>query len=486
MLDVISNAMIDDVVAEAMQLDMCFLSGPGQARQVPFTLTPTPISVESFKTLVDVGALLGRLTQALAANAALLEEIHAPLAESEPFFAELLSIHRELSTPAGSLPRIPLLLQRSDFMLDSTLGPSLVECNSIAAGMAPFGDRIQQLHLYIQQRWPEDFARYSAATGATIVPNPATSRLAEAITLAANHVRRDAKDGDTATFLMIVQEDEDNIFDQRLLERALQRRGVKTCRRTMRQLHNRLSTGPNLRLMLEDVGPIDVVYLRAGYQYQDYVAADLDALQCCDALRAVRIFIERHRVAVNATVSQQLATSKRMQQYIASSPASLLHALGFTPAEAAALKAIFVEMRLVDESTASRLQESGTSQWVMKNQGEGGGHCLFDGAIIERLATLDKKTYPGWTLMRRLQPTGREVATLRVREGKAQRVERLVSEIGIFTAHLDGEPLGGSAQDPGYVGYLVRSKPADVTEGGIHSGFGMLDSLLMTASDAEV
>lgn len=75
---------------------------------------------------------------------------------------------------------------------------------------------------------------------------------------------------------------------------------------------------------------------------------------------------------------------------------------------------------------------------------------------------------------------------MRVREGKAQRVERLVSEIGIFTAHLDGEPLGGSAQDPGYVGYLVRSKPADITEGGIHSGFGMLDSLLMTASDAEV
>lgn len=318
------------------------------------------------------------------------------------------------------------------------------------------------------------------------MPNPATSRLAEAITLAANHVRREAKDGDTATFLMIVQEDEDNIFDQRLLERALQRRGVKTCRRTMRQLHKRLSTGPNLRLMLEDVGPIDVVYLRAGYQYQDYVAADLDSLRCCDALRAVRVFIERHRVAVNATVSQQLATSKRMQQYIASNPASLLHALGFTPAEAAALKAIFVEMRLVDESTANRLQESGTSQWVMKNQGEGGGHCLFDGAIIERLATLDKKAYPGWTLMRRLQPTGREVATLRVREGKAQRVERLVSEIGIFTAHLDGEPLGGSAQDPGYVGYLVRSKPADVTEGGIHSGFGMLDSLLMTASDSEV
>lgn len=477
MVDIISNAMIDDVVAEALQLDLCFLSGPGQTRQVPFALTPTPIAADTYKNLVDAAALLGRLTQALASNAALLEEIHAPLAESEPFFAELLSIHRELSTAAGSLPRMPLLLQRSDFMLDKTLGPSLVECNSIAAGMAPFGDRIQQLHVYIQQRWPEEFGLYTPAAGTEIVPNPATSRLADAITLAAKHIRLEAQDRAAPTFLMIVQENEDNIFDQRLLERALQNRGVKTCRRTMRQLHRQLSSGPNLRLILEGFGPIDVVYLRAGYQYQDYVASDLDAIKCCDALRAVRIFIERHRVAVNATVAQQLATSKRMQQFIAAKSASMLHEFGFSPSEAVALKDVFVEMSLIDAGSANRLQETGTSQWVMKNQGEGGGHCLFDEAIAERLASLDKKDYPMWTLMHRLRPAGREVTTLRVREGKAQRVDQLVSEIGIFTAHLGDEPLGGSVQDPGFIGYLVRSKPADVTEGGVHSGFGMLDSL---------
>ena len=250
----------------------------------------------------------------------------------------------------------------------------------------------------------------------------------------------------------------------------------------MRQLHTQLASGPEQRLMLEGFGPVDVVYLRAGYQYQDYVATDLDALQCCDALRAVRIFIERHRVAVNATVAQQLATSKRMQQFIAAKSASSLHEFGFSPGEAERLKAVFVEMSLVDADSANRLQESGASQWVMKNQGEGGGHCLFDEAIAERLATLDKKDYPMWTLMQRLRPAGREVATLRVREGKAQRIEQLVSEIGIFTAHLGDEPLGGSAEEPGYVGYLVRSKPADVTEAGIHSGFGMLDSLLITES----
>jgi len=106
----------------------------------------------------------------------------------------------------------------------------------------------------------------------------------------------------------------------------------------------------------------DVVYLRAGYQYQDYVATDLDALQCCDALRAARTFTERHRVAINATVAQQLATSKRMQQFINSRSASMLYKFGFSPEEAAALKAVFVEMSLIDADSENRLRVAGTSQ----------------------------------------------------------------------------------------------------------------------------
>ena len=69
----------------------------------------------------------------------------------------------------------------------------------------------------------------------------------------------------------------------------------------------------------------------------------------------------------------------------------MLYELGFSPEEAAALKAVFVAMSLIDADSANRLQVSATSQWVMKNQGEGGGHCLFDEAISERLASLDKK-----------------------------------------------------------------------------------------------
>jgi glutathione synthetase len=488
MPDLISNAIVDDAVAEALQLDLCFLSGAGQTRHVPFAFTPATITTRDAQLLEQVSPLLGRLTEALASNADLLQSLIAPLARGDGFFAELLSIHQELHSGSADLPRLPLLLQRSDFMLDVELGPRLVECNSIAAGMAPFGDRTQRLHHYLRGRWPGEFQRYSAATSSYMLPNPAADNLAAAIASAAHQLRDEYGDGGAPSLLMVVQENEDNIFDQRLLERALQALGVRTYRRTFRELHTQLTTGPNQRLLLQADAKIDVVYLRAGYQYQDYIATDLDARRCCDALRATRIFIERHRVAVNATVAQQLATSKRLQQYLASASADRLAEFGFSASEALQLRAILVEMRAVDAHTISCLRERGnTADWVLKNQGEGGGHCLFDEDIAPRIERMSAQDYPAWTLMRRLRPVAREIPTLVVREGRGQRVERLVSEIGMFTAHLAGRPLLESpGHVAGYVGYLVRSKPPHVTEGGVHSGFGMLDSLVISPGEARV
>ena len=55
-------------------------------------------------------------------------------------------------------------------------------------------------------------------------------------------------------------------------------------------------------------------------------------------------------------------------------------------------------------------------------------------------------------------------------------VEDLVSEIGLFTAYYQGEPV---TELDGYAGYLIRSKPASENEGGIHSGKAILDSLVL-------
>ena len=50
---------------------------------------------------------------------------------------------------------------------------------------------------------------------------------------------------------------------------------MRTVRRTFEQLSCQLSSGDNQRLLLRDVGAVDVVYLRAGYQYSDYWAPEL-------------------------------------------------------------------------------------------------------------------------------------------------------------------------------------------------------------------
>jgi glutathione synthase len=479
--DIISNPIIDDVVAEALQLNLCFLNGPGQTRQVPFTFSPAPIAADILEQMENVAPLLGRLTQALADDHELIQVVHAPLLAGDAFFSEMLAMHKELHGRQDDLPRVPLLLQRSDFMVDEKDGARLVECNSIAAGMAPFGERAHSLHRYIESRWPAEFARYHTDCPGAPLPNPATAGLAIAVETAARQIDRDLGTGaGSPGFLMVVQENEDNLFDQRLLERQLQALGLRTYRRTFRQLHAQLSTGPNQSLQLAGCGTIHVVYLRSGYQYRDYLAVDLDTRHCCDAICATRMFIERHRVAVNATVAQQLATSKRMQLHLAMGGDPLLAELGFSKAERELLTAVFAPMRPVDGGSARRLRsEAGTADWVLKNQGEGGGHCLFDRDILDRLDSMSADEYPTWMLMRRLRPAGRTRPTLVIRAGRAQQVERLVSEVGLFTAHLADEALSGSDGRPGHIGYLVRSKPPDVTEGGVHSGFGALDSLFV-------
>lgn len=278
-------------------------------------------------------------------------------------------------------------------------------------------------------------------------------------------------------FLMVVQKNEDNVYDQHLLEAALQQQGLRTVRRTFEQLSAQLSTGAGQRLMLEGVGAVDVVYLRAGYQYCDYCAPELNEAVCCYTLSQMRVFIEQHHVALNATIGQQLATSKTMQMLLTMMPAQDYIRWGLTLAEAELVKSVLAEMKPITAATIDWFNTQATkTEWVLKNQGEGGGHCVFGNDISDTLAKLTVAEYDAWALMQRLYPHEREVPTIAIRDAKMTVVEDLVSEIGLFSAYFNGKPV---TELGGYAGYLIRSKPASENEGGIHSGKGILDSLVL-------
>ena len=467
---------VESAVDWSLMHGLALKAGVSAARHCAFSFSPTPIARERFHQLRQVVPLMGRMINAVSYDHAFLSEAIRPLQGSDCLFDHLYEQYQKLHAKGQAPARKSLLIMRTDFMDDEVLGPKIIEFNGIAAGMGPFGQRAHQLHQYLQETWPEQFHLWAGSEKVELVDNSAIENLASGIAKAARHTRENSRDSGAPVFLMVVQPDEDNIYDQKLLKLALQARGVKTVRRTLRQLYDEISTGGNNRLMLAGMGSVDVVYFRTGYQPQDYVAEDVEESRCCEALGDTRAFIEQHNVAVNATVAQQLATSKRVQTLLTEMSAKQLTRFNLPQEEAEKVKFYLGEMHQLNSQSLDWFRQQPSRDWVLKNQGEGGGHCIFDEDIMPRLENLanQPESHNSWALMRRLRPQHRPHEALLVRQGEARVVDDLISEIGMFTVHFEGDAV---TEDDGYAGYLIRSKPAEAREGGVHSGLGVVDSL---------
>ena len=466
--------VVQDAVEWALMQALALKASPDSARHCAFSFTPALIQRERFELLKSTVPLMGKLIHGVSEQHDFLQAAIAPLCEGDIFFASLNALHQEIHQSGTIAQRIPMLLMRTDFMDDAKHGPRLIEFNGIAAGMGPFGQRAHELHGYLQLQWPAAFQHWSETSPLELVPNAALEQLAKGIAEAAKQVRAESGEEGLPLFLMVVQPDEDNVYDQHLLEEAIRKEGVRTVRRTFRQLHDQFASGNNHRLLLDDLGGVDAIYMRAGYQHGDYRAEDLDNDHCCSVLGKVRVMMEQHRVAINATVSQQLATSKRVQMLLSAMATEELQQFGLTEEETFKVKPFLGEMIPVDTESATWFAQQDSHKWVLKNQGEGGGHCVFDADILPRLQSLKPAEFSAWSLMRRLHPRHRSRPALIVRQGEATVIDDLISELGMFTLHLNGKSLTNAQ---GYAGYLIRSKPATASEGGVHSGQGAVDSL---------
>ncbi|MEZ9519198.1 glutathione synthase [Vibrio splendidus] len=479
----IPQQIIEDACEWALMHGVAFRQADNTARHCPFSLAPMTMECKVYEHLLKVTPLITKLISNVSEDHGFLQSSLSDVAKADPFFGRLMELHQQAHGSAGERlnpARQPLLLMRTDFMDDRQHGAKVIEFNGIAAGMAPFGQRATEFHSFMQNQWPETYKIWREDQSATPAENQGLTQLAYGIANAARQVKTDFKEQDKPVFLMVVQKNEDNVYDQHLLEVELQKQGVRTVRRTFEQLSCQLSSDDNQRLLLKDVGAVDVVYLRAGYQYSDYWAPELNESVCCHTLSQTRLFMEQHHVAMNATISQQLATSKTMQMLLTMMPAAEYARWGLTLEEAELVKSVLADMKpITNEAIEWFNTQADKQEWVLKNQGEGGGHCVFGDDISEQLSQLKPEEYDAWALMQRLYPHERDVPTIAVRDTQQTLVTDLVSEVGLFTAYYKGEPV---TELDGYAGYLIRSKPASENEGGIHSGKGILDSLTLIES----
>lgn len=112
-------------------------------------------------------------------------------------------------------------------------------------------------------------------------------------------------------------------------------------------------------------------------------------------------------------------------------------------------------------------------KFVMKPQREGGGYNVYDEEIISILDKLTKEERSTYILMDKIIPPS--INTISLRNGKCHSSSS-VSELGIFGIYLiqgNKEIINRSA------GHLLRTKATSIKEGGVATGFSVLDSPLL-------
>lgn len=441
-----------DAVNWALLSGLLKYNDKGQVSHAPFVLDPYAIAAPLTALLCSLTPLCNELSLRVAADHEFLEEVLAPASRADEFTRYLLNLARD---SAGSQP-LRLLITRSDYFLtrlgnDGPLQARQVEMNTISASYAGLSGVMQGLH-----------ARLSAAHSPPrhLLANDPIAGIADGISQAMRLY------GDQqACLLMVVDPDEPNVFDQLLLEGALLARGVPTKRVSLENIGSFGSIREG-QLVLDGQAAA-VTYFRSGYAPWQ--------LKHPNARQGRELIAHSDTIAVPDT-AVQLAGTKKVQQLLTQH--EVLNRFA-NPEAARDLAGSFAAMFDLEQPLAEQPGQPPAwchavehpAGYVLKPQREGGGNNLYDGEIPATLRHASKQDRSAYVLMERLYPITHRARLVKEARGATQEC---VSELGRFGVLLADNRRILENRD---VGYLVRTKPAAVNEGGVSAGFGYLNSL---------
>ena len=225
---------------------------------------------------------------------------------------------------------------------------------------------------------------------------------------------------------------------------------------------------------------VSTIYFRAGYTPIDYPSqTQFDT----------RLLLERSRAIKCPTIQLQLAGGKKVQQVL-TKPGVLESFLldrtrwegpDFTENDVALLRDSWMGMWSLDEDGDWGMAKarSAADKVVLKPQREGGGNNIYRSSIPGFLDALPTAEREAWIAMELIEtPKGVENYLVRAGSGSRGAVKtETISELGIFSWALFGP--GTKKMNHEEAGWLVRTKGKDSDEGGVATGFSVLDSLLL-------
>ncbi|KAG6909274.1 hypothetical protein DXG01_001218 [Tephrocybe rancida] len=477
---------------------------PESAIHAPLSLFPSPLPRSLFESAKRIQGIYNTLYARIALDEEFLDRIMGTkngVGKVDDFIGQLWTGWKELRDKKMA-QSLHLGLFRSDYLLHAPpdAPPSLkqVEFNTISVSFGSLSERTARLHRYLYAS-TQYYNTSSHIKQQNFPENDTIAGLTEG--LAAAHK---AYNKEQTFVLFVVQPGERNVFDQRPLEyQLLEKHSIRAIRRTFEELAESATLDPATRILRVNVPPsihpgglaeISVVYFRAGYAPHEYQTPKHYQTR----------FLLEQSIAINCpSIALQLAGGKKVQEVL-TQPGVLEHFLAdqqkwgaavFSPSELDELRQTFMGMWGLDAGSDLLTPdlaalESGKESFgmqkarelalslVLKPQREGGGNNVYKDSIPPFLDNLPPKERQAWIAMELIvPPKGAGNYLIRAGSGNqaAANVE-VVSELGIFGWALFGEYVDIRQQQGGW---LVRTKGRDSDEGGVATGFSVLDSILL-------
>jgi glutathione synthase len=262
-----------------------------------------------------------------------------------------------------------------------------------------------------------------------------------------------------------VQPGETNAFDQRQIEFALwSEHSVRVIRKSLNEIDiEGVTDATTGKLSLAGV-EIGLCYYRAGYAPYDYPT---------EVEWNARLLLEKARCAKCPSIADHLSGAKKIQQALAM-PGVIERYMVDDTKGAELLRTTFTGLHSLAEDeggagAAAKALETPTA-YVMKPQREGGGNLLVGDEMCTALRTMSLEERASYILMDRINPP--EVENYIMRGGKVEH-HSVLSELGMFHLTLMDGP--NVVENIG-AGYLLRSKPQGVEDGGVAAGRACLDA----------
>jgi hypothetical protein len=422
-------------------------------KAAPVSLTPWQLSHQHWQQVQQAAHALGLLLEKIAKDRSWLLRETAALRNSDSVPGAIWRAMKSIDATETRTRQVTL--SRHDFILDQQNQWRWVESNPIAAGMGPLNQRWQQLY-QLQQPATTLAANPAIETQATLLAE-ATSEQA-----GLNSANKNAQV--PPILVMVVEAQEDNIYDQQLLAQAIEQQQVSVLRLTFEQLQQ-CQIDVQHQLRLPDGRIVHLLYWRTGYNPVDHAT---------DAQLAFRAQLEQVNIAQCPTLSAQLTGSKWLQHRLSNllldptQRQQLATHFELKSTELSVLQRLCLPSFAVNELTELRLQALLKQGYWYKKQQEGGGNVA---RFAQALQWYQQRDYAD-ILMAPIAARIRTEPLPKHLDGQNIQHQGHISELGIFS-------LGSQAT---YGGYLCRTKAAQSLEGGVHRGGAVLDLLQLPSS----